>query len=169
MRRPLGSTKLSTLATIAVVAGLLCWSLVRVFYGSIPPLNWYVPLWAVILAIAEFAFGRQLKRRIDREPGTLPPEPIVAARALAFSKASSIVGALLVGAWAGVLAYTAAEWGYLLSAKPDAVVAAFGVVCSIALVAGGLFLEYCCRTPPQEDDDDDDDDDNPYDDWSAHR
>lgn len=168
MHRPLKATKLSTLVTIAVVAGLLSWSLVRAFYGSIPPLNWYVPLWSVILAGAEFVFARQLKRRIDREPGTTPPEPIVAARAVAFAKASSMVGALLVGAWAGVLAYTGTEWGYLLSAKSDAVVAAFGVVCSLALVAGGLFLEYACRTPPQ-DDDEDDDDDNPYDDWSAHR
>lgn len=167
MRKTLKATKASTLATIAVVAGILTWALVRSFYGSIPRLDWYVPLWSAILAAAEFVFGRQLKRRIDRAPGTLPPEPIVAARALAFAKASSIVGSLLIGVWAGVLIYTGGQWGYLQSAKADSVVAAFGLLCSAALAAGGLFLEYSCRTPPQEDDEGNDD--NPYDDWSTHR
>ncbi|PRZ43168.1 uncharacterized protein DUF3180 [Antricoccus suffuscus] len=165
-RKQLASTKASTLATIAVVAGLLSWGLVRSFYGSIPPLDWYVPLWSAILAAAEFVFGRQLKRRIDRAPGTTPPEPLVAARALAFAKASSIVGSLLVGVWAGVAIYTGGQWGYLQSAKADTVVAAFGLLCSAALVAGGIFLEYGCRTPPQKDDEDDDDPDG---DWLTHR
>lgn len=167
MRKQLTSTKASTLATIAVVAGLLSWALVRSFYGSIPALDWYVPLWSAILAAAELVFGRQLKRRIDRAPGTAPPDLLVAARALAFAKASSMVGSLLVGAWAGVIVYTGGQWGYLQSAKADSVVAAFGLLCSAALVAGGLFLEYSCRTPPQEDDGDDQG--NPYDDWSTHR
>lgn len=155
MHKQLHPTKLSTLLTIAVVAALLSWAAVRTFYGEIPPLSWYIPLWTVILAVAELLFGRQLKRRIDRAPGTTPPDPIVAARALAFAKASSIVGSLLVGVWAGTIAYTAGQWGYLQAAQMDSLVALFGLVCAGALAAGGLYLEYTCRTPPQAEDEDD--------------
>ena len=140
-------TKLSTLLTVAVVAGLITFALVRIWYGDIPPLKWYTPATVALIAAGEAVVAVALKRRIDRRDGTEPPDPLSVARALGYAKASAIVGALLAGAWCGVLAYTAGRLGYLAAAQDDTTVAAFAAVCALGLAASGLYLERCCRAP----------------------
>lgn len=144
-------TRPRDLASIAVVAGLLSWIAVRRWYGSLPELQWIVPLSLAFLAIAEFGSGFQLRARIRRRPGTRPPNPLVAARLLALAKASSLVGAAMAGVWAGLLLYVVPRLDYLAAAGGDTVTAAVGVGSSLALAAAALWLEYCCRTPKPPD------------------
>lgn len=144
-------TSRSTLAALFVGAAVIAWVLVRELYGVIPPLRWYMPVWAGVLAAAEVVFGLRLKDRISRRKGAEPVEPIVAARALALAKASAYVGAVLAGLWVGFVVYTAGEWGFLASAGRDATVGIVGAVLAAALAVAGLWLEHCCRVPKDPD------------------
>lgn len=155
MSQRIEPTKVSYVAALAVSVGLITWALVSNLYGDIPPLTWPMPVWIGVVALAEAVFAWTLRGRIQRKPGARPPEPLVAARALALAKASAYVGGALVGMWAGTAAYTMTQWGYLLTAKTDTVVAVAGIVLSIGLEAAALFLEYACRVPDLPDDLDD--------------
>lgn len=153
MNSPLQPTSRSTLGALVVGSAVIGWALVSTFYGDIPRLRWYMPVWAGVLALAEVFFGINLKSRIGRKKGAEPVDPIVAARALALAKASAYVGAVLTGLWAGFAAYTASQWGHLISAKTDTVIAFVGVALSLALAVAGLWLEQCCRVPGDSDED----------------
>jgi Protein of unknown function (DUF3180) len=145
-------TRPRDLVAIAVVAGVISWAVVRRWYGSLPQLQWIVPLSLAFLAVVEFVSGAQLRARIRRRPGTRPPNPLAAARLLALAKASSLVGAAMVGVWGGLLLYVAPRLDFLAAADNDTVTASVGVASSSALVGAALWLEYCCRTPkPPED------------------
>jgi hypothetical protein len=124
---------------------------VRQWYGDIPPLRWYLPLSLALLAVAETTAASQLRARIRRAPGTRPVQPLVAARSLALAKASALVGAAMLGVWAGLLIYTVPRVSFLAAAGDDTLVGAVGVVTSLSLIASALWLEYCCRTPKPPD------------------
>ncbi|MEJ7702793.1 MAG: DUF3180 family protein [Geodermatophilaceae bacterium] len=51
-----------------------------------------MPLSLAVLAVVEFVLGAQLRSRIGRRPGTAPVLPLIAARAVALAKATSLVG-----------------------------------------------------------------------------
>jgi len=72
---------------------------------------------------------------------------------LALAKASAVVGAVMVGIWAGLLVYVVPRLGQLAAARSDTAVGAFGVVAAVALIAAALWLEYSCRTPAPPDGD----------------
>jgi Protein of unknown function (DUF3180) len=136
----------------AVVAHLL----VRIGYGSLPtfPLSAGVPL--AVLGLAEAIGGAALRARIHHKPGTRPVQPLVAARAVLVARASALAGAIMAGAWGGLLGYVAPRSADIAAAAGDTAAAAVGVVGALALVAGALWLQHCCRTPDQRDDDPDD-------------
>ena len=85
----------------------------------------------MLLAIAEVLAANQLRDRIRRRPGALPVQPLVAARMLALAKASAVVGAVMVGIWAGLLVYVVPRLGQLAAAGNDTAIAAFGVVAAV--------------------------------------
>jgi Protein of unknown function (DUF3180) len=121
--------------------------LVRLAYGSLPgfPAGAGVPL--AVLGLAEAVGGSRLRARIHRRPGTRPVPPLVAARAVLLARASALAGAIMAGAWAGVLGYVAPRSADIAAAAADTVAAAVGLVGAAALVAGALWLQHCCRTP----------------------
>jgi hypothetical protein len=149
-------TRPRDLLAAGVVAGVLVHLLVRLAYGSLPPLPTFAGVTLLLLAVIEFVLGFSLRARIRRKQGTTPVQPLTAARAVALAKASSLVGAIMVGAWAGVLGYLVPRRNDLVAAANDTPSAIIGVVCSAALVAAALWLEYCCKTPegPEEEDED---------------
>jgi hypothetical protein len=67
------------------------------------------------------------------------------------ARASAQAGAIMAGAWAGLLAYVAPRSGDLVAAADDTAAAALGVVGALLLVGGGLWLQHCCRTPDDPD------------------
>lgn len=143
----IGPTRVRDLIAYAAAVTLITWLAVRQWYGDLPRLRWFVPLSLVLLAIAEVLAANQLRDRIRRRPGALPVQPLVAARMLALAKASAVVGAVMVGIWAGLLVYVVPRLGQLAAAGNDTATAAFGVVAAVALTAAALWLEYSCRTP----------------------
>jgi hypothetical protein len=165
------------LAVLAVGLAVAAWLLVRAWYGSLPPLEWWLPTPLAVLAIAEALGARLLKARLEalREararsrrgdaPDTRsraaparptaasagnvrPVEPLLVARLAVLAQASAYVGAVFVGLWAGVLLYVAPALGRLQAARGDTVTAVLGIGCSAALVAAALWLESVCRVPP---------------------
>lgn len=149
----IGPTRVRDLIAYAAAVTLITWLAVRQWYGDLPRLRWFVPLSLLLLAVAEVLAANQLRDRIRRRPGALPVQPLVAARMLALAKASAVVGAVMVGIWAGLLVYVVPRLGQLAAAGNDTATAAFGVVAAVALTAAALWLEYSCRTPAPPDGD----------------
>lgn len=139
------------LLPVAVIVGLAVNLLVRLNYNSLPALPRLAGATLLVLAVAEAALGVSLRARIQRRPGTRPVEPLAAARAVALAKASSLAGSIVLGGWLGVLGYVLPQRENL-AASGDTASAAVGGVSAAALVAAGLWLEYCCRTPRDDSD-----------------
>ena len=142
-------TRLRTLALTAVAAGLVTYLLVRAFYSALPPLPWTAALSTFLLAAAEAFTAPMVKARLAGRPGTKPILPMTVARTAALAKASSALGALLLGAWAGVAAYVVPRMERAVPAD-DAVDAAVGAATALLLVGAALWLENVCRVkqPP---------------------
>lgn len=147
------ATRPRDLATAAVIAAVLVHLLVRLAYGSLPAVPALAGSTLGVLGIAEVIAGNALRARIERRPGTVPVQPLVAARALIVAKASALAGAIMVGAWAGLLAYVLPRSGEIAAAADDTLGAVVGLGCALLLVGGGLWLERCCRTPDDPDQD----------------
>lgn len=146
-------TRIRDLLGLALAAGLISWLVLRQVYGDLPTFPVYVPVSLLVLAAVELVLGVQLRSRIARRPGTTPVPPLTAARAVALAKASSLVGALATGFWAGLLAYTVPHQDFLAAAGSDTRTGIVGVACALALTAAALWLEHCCRAPRRPDDD----------------
>ena len=140
-------TRPRDLLTAAVGAALLFHLLLQVGYGSLPPLPILGGTTLLAFAVVEAVLGFTVRARIRRRPGTRPMPALTAAKAVLLAKASSLAGALVAGAWLGVLGYLLPRRSDLTAAAADTVAAVIGAVCAVALVAAGLWLEHCCRTP----------------------
>ena len=152
------------LVALAVAVAFATWLVVRAAYGSLPAFHWWLPVPLGVLAVAEALGARTLRARLAAEregrrgPGRTPAtaarpvEPMLVARLAVLAQASAWVGAVLAGAWAGVLLHTAPAVGRLSAASGDARTAAIGVLLAVALAVAALWLEHVCRVPPGEDD-----------------
>ncbi|WP_121001520.1 DUF3180 domain-containing protein [Saccharothrix australiensis] len=140
-------TKPRDLLAAGLVAGLLAHLLLRLAYDTLPPLPTFAGFTLLVIAVVDLVLGFSLRARIRRKPGTPPVEPLTAARAVALAKASSLLGAIMAGAWAGVLIYVLPVRGEFEAADHDLVSAVVGIACAAALVGAALWLEHCCRTP----------------------
>lgn len=143
----LTATRSRDLIAAAIGTAILVHLLVRLGYGSLPPLPTLAGTTLLAFAVAETVLGFILRDRIRRYPRTRPVQALTAAKAVALAKASSVAGALVLGAWLGVLGYVAPRWDDFAAAASDTVAAMVGAVCAAALVAAALWLEQCCRTP----------------------
>jgi hypothetical protein len=149
----IGPTRIRDLVGYAVAVTAITWLALRQWYGDLPGLNWFVPLSLLLLAVAETLAANQLRDRIRRRPGALPVQPLVAARMFALAKASAVVGAFVLGIWAGLLLYTVPRVSQLAAARADTRTGVVGVVAALALVAAALWLEFSCRAPTPPDSD----------------
>ena len=140
-------TRARDLVGAAAVAAVLVNLLLQLSYGDLPALPTLAGTTLLAFAVAEVALGTTLRARIRQRPRTRPVQALTAAKAVALAKASSLAGAITGGAWLGVLGYVLPLRSQLQSAASDTVTASIGAICAGALVAAGLWLEYCCRTP----------------------
>ena len=122
-------------------------------YGSLPVLPRYAPVTLVLLTLVEAGMAKvvrdRLKHRLDARgrPKGRPLHPIQVARAAALAKASSAGGAVLLGLYGGMLAWTLPRRDVLAYGAGDALVAAVSAAASLGLVLTALVLERSCRTP----------------------
>ena len=147
-------TKIRDLIGVALVAGLVTAILLRFAYSDLPTLPRLAGVTFGVLAVVEVLLAWQLRNRIAGKPGARPVQPLTAARAVALAKASSLVGALMAGVWAGVLLTVVPLAATSPAATEDRTTGLIGLIGSVGLVAAALWLEHCCKTPdpPQQDD-----------------
>ncbi|HET6816644.1 MAG TPA: DUF3180 domain-containing protein [Mycobacteriales bacterium] len=142
-------TRLWVLALLVAVAGAVAYILSRAFYADVPSPPTFAPLWLLLLALAEGYTAQLTRGRLAGRHGTKPIHPLVVARLAALAKATSPVGALATGAYAGFLAKVAMTDGP--AAHNDTRTAIAGVACSLLLTLAALLLERVCRVAPPRD------------------
>lgn len=145
-------TRARDLVITGVVVAVLVGLLMLVSYDSLPPLPRLAGATLLVLAVIELFFAQSLRARLAGRSGTRPVQPLVATRALALAKASSQLGAIMAGAWVGVLSYVLPKRAELISAAGDTNTSIIGLVSAAALIAAALWLEHSCRAPEDRDD-----------------
>ncbi|MTD14534.1 DUF3180 family protein [Nakamurella sp. YIM 132087] len=151
----MGFTRTRDLLAVGLVAAIAGFLLVSLAYSSIPPLPRLAGAAPALLGVAEAIAGAGLRSRIRarREGGVAerpPVPPLTAARAMMTAKATSLAGAALAGLWIGLLLYVVPKASTVDAAADDTATGAIGLVGSLVMIGGALFLEHCCRTPPEE-------------------
>jgi hypothetical protein len=146
-------TNPATLIVVGLATAALAWILVANNYGSFPDIPWLPAFTIFALAILEALLARATKARIDRRPGAERVEPLMIARYVVLAKASSMVGAIFGGFYAGLLVWLLAWGNQLTHADRDVAPTAGGLVASLALIAAALWLEHSCRVPKRPEDD----------------
>lgn len=124
-----------------VVVGITVYVLLRYSYSAIPALQLFVPAPIAALAVIELLVARRVRAAVRHHPDARPMAAIVIARFVALGKASSIVGAGVAGAAAGLLGRVLPDAGQVTAAAHDARVGIFLLVSSLLLVVAGLVLE----------------------------
>lgn len=142
-------TNPTVLLVLAVAAGLVTNLLVARFGSDLPPLPAPAGLTLLVLGLVEGGVAVLFYRRIRRKPGARPVDALAAARAVALAKASAVAGAVVGGAWCGVLAHALPRRAEVLAAAADTTASIVGIVGAAVLVAAALALEWCCRTPDE--------------------
>ena len=149
-------TRSRDLIVAGVVVAILVNLFLRLDYDSVPPLPLLAGATFAVIALVETWFAFVVRARINRKPGTTPIKPLTAVRAVALAKASSLIGAVMAGAWVGVLVYVVPLTSQLSVAGGDTRASIVGLVSAAGLIAAGLWLEQCCRTPDDPEPDPDD-------------
>ena len=138
------------LVGVAIAGAVVGWLLqVGLTSSGAPSLRPPATLYSVlfILAFGVVLLGRPV-RRVVRGTARRPVDPFFAMRVLVLAKASSLTGALLVGAATALLGYAVSRTGSMAVPAfwPD-VLTALG---ALALCIAGLVVEWWCRIPPQD-------------------
>ncbi|HEX3823745.1 MAG TPA: DUF3180 domain-containing protein [Mycobacteriales bacterium] len=139
------------LLVAAVVAGAVAYVVTRSSYDELPSPSVGALVGLALLAISECYIAVMTRARLAGRAGTRPIDPLAVARFVALAKASSIVGALAAGGYAGFLAWVARLGSP--AANRDTTTSGLGVAMALLLVAAALFLERVCRVPKGPDDD----------------
>ena len=139
-------TRVRDLLIAALGAGVIVWLLVRTFYGDLPPLPYTFAVTTFLLGMTELFLAQSIRARLSGKPRTKPIMPIAVARAAALAKASSLLGALAVGAWLGTIVYLTGEWE-LRQARADTLTSGISAFVSVLLTLAALRLEKACRIP----------------------
>ena len=144
---------------LALVAGfaVLLYLLAETAYGSLPTLPVPAPVTLVLLAVFELGMAKVVADRLAHRrdargrPRGRPLHPMQIARAAVLAKASSAGGAILLGAYGGLLAWTLPRRDELAAARDDTLVAGLSALAALLLVGAALLLERACRTPDDPD------------------
>jgi hypothetical protein len=150
-------TRPSVLAALVLGFGALAYLVAALAYGSLPLLPRYAPVSVVLLAVVELGMARvvrdRLSHRRDRSgrPKGRPLHPMQVARAAVLAKASSAGGAVLLGLYGGLLAWTLPRRNALAASGSDALVAGLSAAACLGLVLAALLLERACRRPDDRD------------------
>jgi hypothetical protein len=155
-------TRGSTLAAIAVVAGLLTWVLLKAVYNSLPPVPWTGVPALLVVAVFEVGAGRDLRRRIAGRTSSSsgssggsgggsgrtlkPADPLVVSRMLVLARATALAAALVAGVLLGFVGYLSGLLGDSIP-RHDMINCAITLAAALVMAAAALYLEFCCRVP----------------------
>lgn len=136
---------------LAALVGLgVGYALFDLAYGSMPSLPVAAGTTLAVLAVIEAILAGWIRAKIAARELT---EPVLASRLVALAKASSLLGAIMVGGWGGALAFLLPRSDRLQHAADDLPAAVVGAVCAAVLIGAALWLEHCCRTPDRPESD----------------
>jgi uncharacterized protein DUF3180 len=147
----MGPTRKRDLTVAVVGAAVIGYLLVTALFRWFPPITVWTGLSLLAAAIAEALWARYVRAKIsDGEIGDGPGwlHPLAVARSLMVAKASAWVGALMLGWWAGVLAYFLPRRSWLRVAAEDTTGTTVAAASALALIVAALWLEHCCKSPP---------------------
>jgi hypothetical protein len=146
-------TRAGPLLAVAAICALVAWLVVRQTFTTLAPLPWTAVPAMLLLAVGEAVAGHNLRARLTGQRPGKQLQPIAIARMAALAKASSTAAAVLGGLAAGFALYVAGMLGKQVP-QHDALAALATVASAVALLAGALYLERCCRArrPPDEQD-----------------
>lgn len=148
-------TRPRTLLALVLAFALLSYLVAVLAYGSLPLLPRYAPVSIVLLALVELTMAKVVRDRVTHRldangrPKGRPLHPMQIARAAVLAKASSAGGAILLGGYGGLLAWTLPRRDEIAATGDDAVVAGISTVASLLLVVAALLLERACRRPDE--------------------
>ncbi len=134
-------TRWTDLAVPLVVVAVAVYVVLSLSYADLPPLQYIVPVPLAALAAVEFVVAHRVRAAVRHDRGAKPMTAIAVARCVALGKASSLVGAGVVGAAVALLAWVLPDVGTVRSATNDARVGALLLLAAILLVVSGLLLE----------------------------
>jgi len=140
-RPALRRTRWSDLLAPFLVVGITTYAFLEFSYHSYLQLQFLVPVPLAALAVAELVAARRVRAAVRHDPNAKPMAALVIARCVALGKASSVVGAAVAGAAAGMLARLLPDVRTVDLAGQDATVAALLLAAALLLVGGGLLLE----------------------------
>ena len=146
-------TRVRELLGLFAVAAVATWIVVRVAYGSLPPISVLAasslfPVAVLVVVLAFVIRNRVRNRRVGDGPNQL--HPITVARSVALAKASALVGSAAAGVWLGFLVHVVPQRATLRAAAADTPGGIVGLIAGLVLAAAALWLEHCCRTPDDE-------------------
>ena len=154
----MGPTRKRDLAAGVGIAAVVCYLLVTFIYRWFPPITLWTGLSLAAVAIAEAVWGYVIRTRIaDGQIGIGAGRlhPLAVARSVVIAKASAWVGAVVLGWWIGVLGYVLPRRDSMRVAEQDTAGAGVAALCALALLAAGLWLQHCCKSPEDHDEDPD--------------
>ncbi|MDQ1698873.1 MAG: hypothetical protein QOG34_736 [Frankiaceae bacterium] len=135
------------LVLLAALASAVAYLFTRNYYADVQSPARYWPVTLLIIGLGELYTAYMTAARLAGKTSR-PIHPIAVARLAALAKASSPVGALMAGGYAGFLLHVARLAGP--QAGTDTVTAALGAAFGLVLAICALVLERVCRvkTPP---------------------
>ena len=148
-------TKVWDVLGLFLVASIGTWLLVRVFYGSLPPIPVYAGASLYLVAVVQVVTAVIVRNRIAEHrvgSGLHDLHPLTVFRALVLAKASMLVGTAVVGVCVGFLVYVMPRAATVRAASSDRAGVVVALVAGLAVVAAAVWLERCCRTPKDRDD-----------------
>lgn len=134
-------TSLTDLVIPFGIAVAVSYLLLRSFYESLPPFQWFTALPIVTLAIVEFVIAGRVRAAVRHKPEARPMTALAVARAVALGKASALVAALVAGAAVGLLIQVLPDSGRTSAAAHDLRVSLLVLAATAALAVAGLVLE----------------------------
>lgn len=142
-------TKPTVLVLLAVFGGGLAWLLEVALTTSgraiiLPPFTLAFALFAIGVIVVLMALP---VRRATRGTATKRVDPFYAARTAMLAKASSLSGAIVVGAGLGIAAYLLSRSVPAVGSVTLALATAVG---AILLLIAGLVAEHMCTIPPDD-------------------
>lgn len=149
-------TRPALLLGLALAPGALAYGAVDLWQtrGTPPGVPVLAPFVLLLLAGVAFATALSLRTRFraqrERRADARPVDPLTAARAVVFAKASSLVAALIAGIYGG---YGVWLWVHLDNdvRREQLARCAFSVGAAVLLILAALFLEKVCRVPDDPD------------------
>ena len=123
------------------IIGVTAYVLLRTSYSDLPPLGYFIPVPLAALGIVELVIARRVRAAVRHVAYAKPMTAIAIARCVALGKASSVVGAAVGGAAAGLLVRVLPDAGDVRAAADDARAAALLLAGCVLIVVAGLILE----------------------------